>query len=354
MLIDKFLNTYSAETRKFLDDFNGKYDFKMIEESLHNLNDLKVLIVGDGIVDEYHYCEPMGKSAKANVIVNRYLHNEVFAGGAFAIANHVSSLCDKVNLVTLLGKENSNEDFISRKLKSNIDAKFFFRDDGPTIIKKRYVHSYSGQKLFEVNFINDRLIKNDLEQQIIDYFEQIVSSYDLVLVSDFGHGFITEKIFNAIEKNAKTLAINTQTNAANAGYNLITKYHSPNYVCLDESEIRLAAQDKHSNIEVVAQKIRKSIKAHYLIVTMGKSGSIGVNQDGMINRTPVFSTKVVDTIGAGDAFFSFTAPCFAGGLPLDLVSFLGNAVGALAVQIVCNKRAIEKDELFEFINALVK
>ena len=354
MLIDKFLNTYSAETKIFLDDFNKNYDFKMIEKSLHDLNNLNVLIVGDGIVDEYHYCEPMGKSPKSNVIVNKYLENEVFAGGAFAIANHVTGLCNKVNLVTLLGKENSREDFISRSLKSNIDTKFFFRDDGPTIIKKRYVHNYSGQKLFEVNFINDRFIKDELEQQFVDYFESIVSSYDLVLVSDFGHGFITEKIFNTIEKNSKILAINTQTNAANNGYNLITKYHNPNYVCLDESEVRLAAQDKHSNIEVVAKKIRESINAHYLIVTMGKSGSIGVSQDGMINRTPVFSTKVVDTIGAGDAFFSFTAPCFAGGLPLDLVSFLGNTVGALAVQIVCNKRAIEKDELLEFINALVK
>jgi len=354
MLIDKLLNTYPAETRKFLNEFSEKYDFKMIEESLLDLKDLKVLIVGDGIVDEYHYCETMGKSAKANVIVNRYLHNEIFAGGAFAIANHVSGLCEKVSLVTLLGKQNSLEDFISSRLKPSIETKFFFRDDGPTIIKKRYVHNYSGQKLFEINFINDRFIKDNLEEQIIDYFESIIPSYDLVLLSDFGHGFITEKIFNTIEKSSKILAINTQTNAANNGYNLITKYHDPNYVCLDESEVRLAAQDKHSNIEVVAKKIRESINAHYLIVTMGKSGSIGVSHDGMINRTPVFSTKVVDTIGAGDAFFSFTAPCFAGGLPLDLVSFLGNIVGALAVQIVCNKRAIEKEELLEFINALVK
>ena len=87
MLIDKFLNTYSSETRKFLGDFNGKYDFKMIEESLHDLKNLKVLIVGDGIVDEYHYCEPMGKSAKANVIVNRYLHNEVFATRPRSLGN---------------------------------------------------------------------------------------------------------------------------------------------------------------------------------------------------------------------------------------------------------------------------
>ena len=351
---ENFLNTYPVETRNFLASFNEKYDFSGIRKHLDSLKDLKVLVVGDGIVDEYHYCEPLGKSAKANIIVNRYLDNEVFAGGAFAIANHVSSLCDEVQLVTLLGKENSREDFISEKLAPNVKVKFFYREDGPTIVKKRYVHNYSSEKLFEVNFINDRFIDGSLEGQVSDYFESIVSRYDLVLVSDFGHGFITEKIFNSIEKSAKILAINTQTNAANAGYNLITKYHSPNYVCLDEPEIRLAAQQKHSNIEEIAQSIRESINAHYLIVTMGKKGSLGVNSDGRVNQTPIFSTRVVDTIGAGDAFFAFTAPCFAQGLPLDLVSFFGNAVGALAVQIVCNREAVEKDELLEFINTLVK
>ncbi len=354
MLIDKFLNAYPIETKNFLDDFNEKYDFKSIQRNLDNLKDLKVLIVGDGIIDEYHYCEPMGKSAKANLIVNRYLNNEVFAGGAFAIANHVSSLCEKVQLVTLLGAESSKEVFVTENLKPNVETKFFFREDGPTIVKKRYIHKYSNQKLFEVNFINDAFIDGGLEDRVKDYFSLVVPQYDLVLVSDFGHGFITKRIFDTIEQKAKILAINTQTNAANAGYNLITKYHNPNYVCLDEPEIRLAAQKKHADIEGIAQSIRESIKAHYLVVTMGKKGSLGVNHEGKVNKTPIFSTKVVDTIGAGDAFFAFTAPCFARGLPLDLVSFFGNAVGALAVQIVCNKRSIEKEELLEFINTLVK
>ena len=353
-MIDNFSNPYPGEIRDFLAKFKEKYDFSSIQQNIDSLKKLKVLIVGDGIVDEYHYCEPMGKSAKANIIVNRYLENEVFAGGAFAIANHISSLCDEVQLVTLLGKDDSREDFISKNLKPNVGAKFFFREDGPTIVKKRYIHNYSNQKLFEINFINDRFVDGEIEKQVIDYFESVVHQYDLVLVSDFGHGFISEKIFNSIEENAKILAINTQTNAANAGYNLITKYHNPNYVCLDEPEIRLAAQQKHSDIEGIAQKIRESLNAHFLIVTMGKKGSLGVNREGNVNRTPVFSTQVIDTIGAGDAFFAFTAPCFAQGLPLDLVSFVGNAVGALAVQIVCNKRAIEKDELLEFINSLVK
>ncbi|MDA8078170.1 MAG: PfkB family carbohydrate kinase, partial [Nitrospiraceae bacterium] len=61
------------------------------------------------------------------------------------------------------------------------------------------------------------------------------------------------------------------------------------------------------------------------------------------------SSVVLDTIGAGDAFFAFTAPCFAQGMPLDMVSFIGNAVGALAVQIVGNKKSVERHELLAFV-----
>jgi sugar/nucleoside kinase (ribokinase family) len=175
-----------------------------------------------------------------------------------------------------------------------------------------------------------------------------------VLVSDFGHGFITKKIIRIIEKFSKSLAVNTQTNSANSGYNMITRYQRPNYVCLDESELRLAAQERFADIREIAKNISKVINTDYLIVTLGKQGSIGINRDHEINSTPIFSSKVVDTVGAGDAFFSFTAPCFAKGMPLDLVSFIGNAVGALAVQIVCNKKSVEKYELLEFIHALLK
>ena len=98
----------------------------------------------------------------------------------------------------------------------------------------------------------------------------------------------------------------------------------------------------------------KTVNSDYFIVTRGKNGSIGVNRNSEINRTPVFSTKVVDTVGAGDAFFSYTATCIAQGMPLDLVSFIGNVVGAIAVQIVCNKKSVEKYEVLEFIHALLK
>jgi len=354
-IIKDFLNIYSEETQMFLRNFSKKYSFHDVFEKINGLAKLKVLLVGDGIIDEYHYCQPLGKSAKAHLVVNKYLTHETFAGGAFAVANHLACLCDHVQLVSLLGNDgDSKEDFVVNSLKPNIKTKFFYRDDGPVIVKKRYIDQYLNQKLLEVNYLNDNYINGGLESEVIKHLKSTISSYDIVLISDFGHGFITNKIIKAIERSPVRFAVNTQTNGANAGYNMITKYCNPTYVCLDEPEVRLAAQERYADIETIAKRVARAINSDYFIVTLGRNGSMGINRGGEVNRTPVFSTKVIDTTGAGDAFFAYTVPCIARSMPLDLVSFIGNAVGALAVQIVCNKKSVEKYEFLEFVHALLK
>jgi rfaE bifunctional protein kinase chain/domain/rfaE bifunctional protein nucleotidyltransferase chain/domain len=354
LLNQYFQDVYPEETRRFLEDFSSKYSFEYIKERLGSIKDLKVLLIGDGIIDEYHYCESMGKSPKAQIIVHKYISHEVFVGGSFAIANHLAGLCNIVHLATLLGKEDSKEDFVLKNLKPNIETKFFYRECGPTIVKRRYINQYQNQKVFEVNYINNQYIKDECEKEILNYLKRKIPEYDLILVADFGHGFITDKIIKTIEGLSKKIAVNAQVNGANAGYNLITKYKSPNFICLDLPEARLATQDRFSPIEDIARKLSKSLKSDYIIITEGKHGSTGIDRNGKVDRTFAFSIKVVDITGAGDAFFAYAAPCFALDLPLDLVSFIGNAVGALAVQILGNKRSIEKCELLEFIHTILK
>jgi bifunctional ADP-heptose synthase (sugar kinase/adenylyltransferase) len=235
-------------------------------------------------------------------------------------------------------------------LKPNVDAKFFYRDDAPTIVKRRYINSYQKHKIFEVNYINDSYVD---DTGIIKYLKDVIDGYDLVLISDFGHGIITADMIGALG-GARKLAVNAQTNGANAGYNLITKYRNTGFICLDVSEARLAAQDKFSTIEDVAKKLIASIDCEKLMITVGGDGSICVNRNGEFVHTPAFATTVVDVVGAGDAFFAYTAPCFAMGMPTEMLSFIGNAVGALAVQIVGNKKPVEKHELLEFIHTIIK
>jgi sugar/nucleoside kinase (ribokinase family) len=100
--------------------------------------------------------------------------------------------------------------------------------------------------------------------------------------------------------------------------------------------------------------MRERLECGSLLVTLGKRGSAGLTRGGERNATPIFSSKVIDTIGAGDAFFAFAAPLALRGAPLELVSFVGNVAGAIAVKIVGNRRPVEKDELLELIAALLR
>ncbi len=255
---------------------------------------------------------------------------------------------------TVLGKHDIQEDFIETSLFPMSKPRFFYRPDTNTIIKRRFVSEGSNRKLFEICYMKDNDIAKREESHIARHLEKVISNYDLVVVSDFGHGLLTKKLIDLICAKAKYLAINAQTNSANIGFNMVTKYPRANCVCIDELELRFAAHDKFSDLRQLAKNVYNQIGCEQIIATMGWHGSLCYSHKDGYHETPAFSYRVVDAIGAGDAFFAFVAPCFAGGMPQDLVSFIGNAVGSLAVQIVCNREPVRTVDLIKFMTRLLK
>ncbi len=353
-LINDHLDVYSPQTNKYLKMIGKKYPIDMITQSLNALRKLQVLVIGDAIIDQYHYCLPLGKSSKEPLVVNRFVSEESFAGGSLATANNVASLCEEVHLLTVLGEQNSFQDFIEKHLAENVKPRFFYRTDTGTIIKRRFVNHGTNRKQFEICYIKDDDIRKDEETKILDHLKKAIRNYDLVIVSDYGHGLLTERIIRLICDRAKYLAINVQTNSANTGFNLVTKYPRANCVCVDEMELRFAAHDRFSDLRILGKTVYDQIGCEYIIATRGNLGSLSYSPAFGFHETPAFSDRVIDAVGAGDAFFAFVSPCFAGGMPQDLVSFVGNAVGSLAVQIVCNREPVSYVDLIKFITRLLK
>ena len=353
-LINDYLDAYPPRTVKYLKAMNKRYPIDYIIESIEALKKLKVLVIGDAIIDEYHYCFPMGKSSKEHLVVNRYDSREMFAGGSLATANNAASVCGQVDLVTVLGEKKSYQRFIENKLSSNVRPVFFYRSDTGTIVKRRYVSKTQNRKLFEICFIEDKDIAVEEEQKVIAHLKKVIKNYDVVIVSDYGHGFLTKKIRDVICAKAKYLALNVQTNSANIGFNLVTKYRRANCVCVDELELRYATHDRLSDLRTHAKKVYKQMGCEHIIATRGSYGSLCYSEKHGFHETPAFSSRVVDAIGAGDAFFAFIAPCFAAGMPQEVVSLVGNTVGSLAVQIVCNREPVKSVDLIKFITRLLK
>jgi len=334
--------------QSFLDNFKLKYNTNVIIDSLEKLKDLKVLIIGDAIIDQYCYSDSVGKSPKDNIIVVRYLSEENFAGGVLASANHIAGFCDDVTLVTCLGCLDTQEGYIRKHLKPNIKPQFFYREDTQTVVKRRYIEPNSLRKIFGVSYLDDYELPEKTLNEILAYLKP--EDYDMVVVNDFGHGLLDADIIDKL-KESKFLAINTQTNTDNQGFNYITRYPWADYICLDEPEIRLACQDSKGKLEDLMKIISEKLSCGKIIVTHGQHDTVTFN--GGFYRIPVLSSEVKDTTGAGDAFFSITSLCVKAGLPMEMVGFIGNCVGALKVRTVCNRESVTKEELCNFIRGIL-
>lgn len=269
--------------------------------NLEAVKNFRVLIIGDAIYDKYIFVSTLGKSIKEPVLSVRAEREEIYKGGVWAGAAHLADLCSEVTVW----------------------------HNGCVWTNTRYLDSIYNRKLFTIHSPSF-----ETTEPLLD-----VKSYDVVIVCDFGHGTMSQELIERLTREARFLAVNTQTNSQNYGFNLITKYPRADYVVIDELEARLAAHDKDSPIEDVILKLGYK----KIAVTMGAYGAVGF--DGEFYRATAVADRVVDTIGAGDAFLCVSAP-FAQALfgIRDLVR-IGNAAGAIKVGILGHSKHVTKAEL---------
>jgi len=353
-LINKHLDLYEPALRDLLAVMRNDDAKDRIHQLIERASKLRVLVVGDAIIDEYHYVSQLGKAPKEHIVTTQFESSEMFAGGAIAAANHVASICDQVDVLTVLGTENGYEDFIRAHLQSNVRLMPHWRSDGPTIKKSRFVTSSTLRKLYEVYYYRDAPLAANMQQSLDKSIADIAGNYDLVLVTDFGHGMIAPSTIDVLTKTARFLAVNAQSNSANTGYNLITKYPRADYICIDEPEARLAAGHKHAEIgDIISHYLPGRIRCGRFIVTHGRNGCYIWQEGDALRHLPALTQSVVDTVGAGDAFLSITSPLAAVGGQLSDIGFVGNIAGALKVGIVGNRRWIEKPALIKAVTAVL-
>jgi bifunctional ADP-heptose synthase (sugar kinase/adenylyltransferase) len=315
---------------------------------------LKVLVIGDTVLDEYQYCEAIGKSSKDPVLALKYQSHDLFAGGVLAVANHVANFAKSVQLVTVIGERDNYEEFIRSQLQSNISPQFVIQDNAPTLIKRRFIEGYSLNKLFEVYIMDSSGLSLEKNNQLCQWVRDHASNYDLIIAADFGHGAISEDLVNTLVNYSPFLAVNAQANAGNRGFNTISRYPRADYVCIAEHEIRLETRMINGDLKPMIERIAENLSCKQFVVTMGRRGALVRNPTGDFIEIPSFAQNIVDRVGAGDAFFAVTSLAAVQSAPAEIIGFIGNAVGSLAVEIVGNKKSIDRQSTQKFISNLLR
>jgi rfaE bifunctional protein nucleotidyltransferase chain/domain len=353
-LVNHHFNVLPRELSEYLRGLSRRFGTGEVVRVVEGIRPLRVLLVGETIIDEYHYCEALGKSSKEPTLAVKSLSVERFAGGVLAAANHVANFSDQVGLVSQVGDQQADDDFLEKGLHPSVQRTLVRRQQSPTIVKRRYVEQYFFSKLFEVYDINDGHLEEEDNARICEALREQLPRHDVVIVLDFGHGMLSGEAIDLLCKEARFLAVNTQSNAGNLGYHTISKYPRADYVCIAQNEIRLDARDRRGDLRDMVASVGQRLSAGTVMVTRGNKGSLGWStQEGFV-EVPALAGKVVDRVGAGDAFLAITAPCVAQDAPLEVVAFIGNVVGAQAVATVCNRAAVERVSLVRHIEHLLK
>ena len=271
---------------------------------LSGVKDYKVLVVGDAITDCYRFCTTLGRGTKESIISVKFEKEETFAGGVWAAADHI------------------------RELVSLVDVWH-----GPRVmVSTKYVTGNYATKLFSVHTEKGHGNKAP---------SLGLSEYDLVIVFDYGHGFLTAGLRERIMKESRWLAVNAQSNSINYGFNRVNeKWPSANLCVCDELEARLAAHEPDAPIEDVILKLPYSS----IIVTQGAQGATGyANRE--FYREGAFTDRPIDLLGAGDAVLAVVAPFAKAGNSIKELVHLGNVAGAIKVGILGHRGHVTKAEL---------
>ena len=354
-LLNQYFDHLPPEVADFLRVLKGRHSLDEILSKIEALSDLKVLVIGDAILDEYQYVSPLGQSGKGLHMVARCLDKEVFLGGSLIIANHIAQFVQNVTLVTTLGAACPHLGFIQQQLDSNVTPCIAYADGTTTLIKKRYVtkDGRTLSKLFETYDGFHETYPN-CTQQVVEYIRHHAHKFDLILCADFGNGFSNPAIVEAISDTSNFLALNAQINSGNRGYNVVTNYRRADYISINEPELRLSTHDRLSSIEGLAADISQIMDASHLSITRGIAGVFCYSAKDASITIPALVTSSIDRIGAGDSFLSLSSLCFAKKYSPLLAGFVGSIAAAMSVQVVGNKEHVIKSSLCKFITRLMK
>ena len=263
------------------------------------ITDKKVLLIGDTILDHYIYGTVIGTSAETPTLVAREQSETFSLGGAALVCRNLLELGAITHFITLVGQDRDAEvikGFAHPKLTLHS-----FAEERQTTVKRRFwVDDY---KLLQFDKLDNRPLSLNLEEAVISKVEELLSTVDCLIVSDYRHGLLTpsliEKLLKVARSHKKPVYVDSQVSQSAANHHL---YRGATLFCLNKKEAELI--EKTADL----QTIKKKLDALNIVVKRGAEGAKALIANQEID-SPGYRVDPVDCCGAGDAFLAALAVC---------------------------------------------
>ena len=308
-----------------------KNDLKQLIETF---TQLKILVLGDFILDEFIFGEISRVSREAPVLILNYQSTETVAGGGANTVANVASLGAEVIPLGFLGDDPS-ADLLFSAWPEGMDKRYVFQDATFQTTRKARIlagsfHSFR-QQVVRMDYQNPYHLQEHHERKMLESLTELVPQVDAVILSDYSLGNITERVRKAALKlaaqHSKLLVVDSRDSPhIYKGATSIT----PN---ITEIEAALALPIGHdlSLLQEVGARLVQEWQLQALLVTRGKLGMSLFVEDSFTHIPIYGSDEVVDVTGAGDTVTASYCTALAAGGSFEQAARLANYAAGLVV-----------------------
>lgn len=324
---------------------------------LESFSGLRVMIVGDVMVDSYLWGVVDRISPEAPVPVVDVNHREERLGGAANVAVNIRALGAKPILCSVIGSELKGEVFMKIMKDEGMSTKGIYRSDKRITTTKFRIIGNNSQLLRVDEEITHDLEKTD-EEAFLQLCKKIITNekIDVLIIQDYNKGILTAEVITTLIASAGDRDIPVVVDPKKKNFDLyrgVTLF-KPNLKELKEGmKIDFREPDEHI-LQDTVNILLERINADIALITLSEDGIfISSTKDGKkeSHLLPAHIRNIADVSGAGDTVVSVASLCLASGATPRTIAAVSNLAGG----IVCEKVGvvpINRQRFFEELNKL--
>lgn len=306
-----------------------------LERLIDRFRELRVVVLGDLIVDEYIDCEAVGMSQEDPTVVVSPIDRRRFVGGAGIVAAHARGLGADISYFTTVGEDETATFAQTMLAKFGVDHHFFVDASRPTTLKQRY--RAKGKTMLRVNHMHQHDIPKALVEAKTEALLGALADADLLIFSDFNYGCVPDPLVTALVGHCRDRGIMmTADSQSSSQMGDVARFKGMALVTPTEREARLSVRDYSSGLVSVALSLQDIAQADNVILTLGSEGILVQAPDIgdkalKTDRLPALNGNPIDVAGAGDSLLTAASLALAADASIWEAAYVGSLAAACQV-----------------------
>jgi D-beta-D-heptose 7-phosphate kinase/D-beta-D-heptose 1-phosphate adenosyltransferase len=303
---------------------------KDVESLFNGAGDLRLLVVGDLMLDEYLWGKAERISPEAPVQVVEVTREDVRLGGAGNVINNLVVLGCRVVACSVIGGDDNGTILQRAFTGKGVDVNGVFQDPMRATSKKTRVVA-ANQQIVRIDRESKEDISGEFEERILEFIRARASQFQAILISDYAKGVLTAKTLEGIIAVARKMRVPVVVDPKGKDYG---KYSGASILTPNRKEAEIAAGiaivDEES-LREAAHKLLDDVDLDALLITRSEQGMSLFLRGGEMVHIPTVAREVYDVTGAGDTVLAVMGLALACGRDYADAAQLANVAAGIAV-----------------------